>query len=151
MERIANLKPTDDKFQAKLTVYNKELVRSMRDYYYDKKKVRWTENGQKRFNNLLDGMAIVDGFVPGAGSRMLSMVVDINMARNATSYKNVDKYIELKNFGADRAVLNPDPKNVRELAEKEEKLKKQKEKKLEEKKLEEKKLGDKTLGGLLPN
>ena len=64
---------------------------------------------------------------------------------------DVDKYIELKNFGADRAVLNPDPKNVKELAEKEEKLKKQKEKKLEEKKLEEKKLGDKTLGGLLPN
>lgn len=151
VERIASLKPTDDKFQAKLTVYNKELVRSMRDYYYDKKKVRWSENGQKRFNNLLDGMAIVDGFVPGAGGRMQTMVVDINLARNATNYKNVDKYIELKNFGADRAVLNPDPKNVRELAEKEEKLKKQKEKKLEEKKLEEKKLGDKSLGGLLPN
>lgn len=151
VERISKLKPTDDKFEAKLTVYTKELVRSMRDYYYDKKTVRWLEDGQKRFNNLLDGMAIVDKFVPGAQGRMLYMVTDINLARKATATTNSDRFIDLKSFGADRAVLNPDPKNVKELADKEAKAKKLEEKKLEEKQLGHKQLENKQLGQLLPN
>ena len=122
--KIAALDPKDPKIKAKLAIANRDLVTSIDNYYSDKKTVRWGKDGQKRFNNCVDSMAIVAKHVPGSEPLMETYVVRINAARDAYKAKNFDKAISLGAYGEERAVLHRDPKNIRELEEKELKKKK---------------------------
>lgn len=139
--KIASMNPADEKFRAKLDIANKELVTAIDNYHSDKKTVRWGTDGNKRFKNCLDAMAIVRQYVPNAEPLMNTYETLINIARNATlTNKNADDYIDLRKYGSGRAALNPDKKNQLELKQEEEKKKeKEKDKKKEkEEKIKEK-------------
>ena len=108
VRRVAGCRACDNN----LLVANALLIDAIEAYTKDKMKVRRGTDGNARFENALDALALVNTFVPGSRYVVRRLVDSIRKARKvAPGHRH---YVDIRNYGAENART----KNVARIAEK---------------------------------
>mgnify|MGYP006988835907 CR=1 FL=1 len=94
--------------------YNLNLINTIQVYIKDKEKVRSSEGGKERFNNVLDTLAVFSGNVPKLKDTINKMIVNINRIRDAKIGSG--KYVNLSDYGVSRAVKANETRMKKEAA-----------------------------------
>lgn len=82
---------------------NREIMLAAQVYMKGKKSWRFQENGQKRFANAVDAVAIVGKHTPGARPQVDKLLARINDVRGVTNSPEHRKHVSIERYGAERA------------------------------------------------
>ena len=100
--RLSSDKENDPKLTDQTTAAGYEVLRAVENYTKGKKSIRFSDDGNDRFDNSLDALGILYKHVPGLRPQIDMMVERINIVRKSQNpaHKN---HVDINKYGADRA------------------------------------------------
>ena len=102
VKRIGDLDPNDPSVRTKLMTANEKMLNSVVSYQKGKKSMRSVfTDSQKRFDNSMDALSIMNDHVPGFRPYAKAQVDRTNQVRKVK--EGHENFVDLKNFGVDRA------------------------------------------------
>ena len=105
--------PEDPKVQSEVRIRGIEVLRAVETYIKGKKKVRHTDDGNDRFDNAIDALAVLYKTIPGMKPDIEMIVNRINTVRAVKTPDN-KYYIDIKKYGTERALVAKQKRSMRD-------------------------------------
>lgn len=104
IQNAAKIDPNAPDVGDQIAKANKEILESVKNYTAGKEKVRTFQGGRDRFNNAMDGLAILKIYAPkGCGDEAANIVNKINNLRGVSRTKADPNRVDLMNYGGENA------------------------------------------------
>ena len=104
VQKASKIDPNAPDVSDQIAKANKEIFESVKNYMAGKEKVRTFRGGRERFNNAVDGLAILKVYAPkGCGDEAANIVNKINNLRGVSRTKADANRVDLMNYGGENA------------------------------------------------